>query len=308
MKRRSTIAAAAFSLLFLFGGAAALGQGTEDLIGIYTAPDGTGVSHMDAIVGPIYTVYVCVDNGSRLAGISGWELTISHSYNVVPHGWDIQGTNPLNIGSPPDFMVGLQYPLPYADPNCILIFDFFVTDTNPAWFSVDPCPWPSIPDHPVYADGADPGIVVALDWYSGGDAYPDFQINTFSDPLETETFAMSRGEGTLANFFLDAGPSYAFRDYFLLMTASGTSPGTNLPGGATLPLNYDRVMSYLIANYNGSSFTGFRDQFDANGQAVATIFKDGTIPLPVGTILNLAYTTENPYDFQSNPIDVVIVP
>ncbi len=308
MNRRATITAAALSFLLLFGAAPLLGQGTEDLIGIFTSDDGTGLSHMDAIVGPTYTLYVCLLNGSAAAGIAGWEMTISYSSNVVAYNWNIQGTNPLNIGTPPDFIVGYQYPKPFDDPNCILTFDFFVTDTNPAWFSIDPCPWPSIPGYTCYVDGANIGLLIPMNWYSGGDQYPEFQINSFNDPLETETFALSRDDGGWVKFFLDAGPSYAFRDYFLLASASGTSPGTNLPGGGILPLNRDFVMNYIIAHYSAPVFTNFRDQLDGNGEAVAEIYKDTPLALAAGSTLHFAFTTEGPYDFQSNAVAIEIVP
>jgi hypothetical protein len=124
--------------------------------------------------------------------------------------------------------------------------------------------------------------------------------------LVADTPVLPQGGGTV-HFTLTAGASYAGRDYFLLGSASGTEPGTTLPGGGTLPLNADKVSKYILANYNGPTLLDFRDTLDANGRATATL-DVSSVPLPAGTILHFGYTTENPPDFQSNPVAVEVIP
>ena len=93
----------------------------------------------------------------------------------------------------------------------------------------------------------------------------------------------------------------------LAASASGTEPGTPLPGGRTLPLNADPVSNYVLANYNGPTLIDFRGTLDSNGKASATL-DVSSVPLSPGTILHFAYTTESPTDLQSNPVAVEVIP
>ena len=126
-------------------------------------------------------------------------------------------------------------------------------------------------------------------------------------PLSVDENALSRSTGGMSRFMLKAGAANAGRPYFLLGSASGTSPGTVLPGGAVLPLNRDFVFDYILAHYNSAMLQDFRGTLDAAGEATA-LLRTGSAPLGVGTILNFAYTTESPYGFQSNPVPVEITP
>jgi hypothetical protein len=122
--------------------------------------------------------------------------------------------------------------------------------------------------------------------------------------LDIDTLSAST-EGTV-RFTIDAGFSYAGRRYFLAGSMSGTSPGMTLPGGGVISLNRDGFTNYILAHYNNSIFVDFRGTLDGNGRATAVLNSPGSIPFPVGTILNFAFTTEAPFDFQSNPVGVVI--
>jgi len=124
--------------------------------------------------------------------------------------------------------------------------------------------------------------------------------------LAADTQVLPQGGGTV-HFTLAAGPSYAGREYFLLGSASGTEPGELLPGGGTLPLNADKVSDYIQANYNGPTLLDFRGALDANGRATSTL-DVSSVPFQAGTVLYFAYTTENPPDFQSNPVAVEVIP
>ncbi len=127
-------------------------------------------------------------------------------------------------------------------------------------------------------------------------------------PLSIDVNTLSKSGGGTVNFDLDAGSSNAGRQYFLLGTKSGTVPGTTLPGGNNLPLNNDVVLQYIVSHYNNAIFPNFRGILDAAGTATAAFNAPASLPLAVGTIMNFAYTTENPYDYQSNPVSVEIVP
>ncbi len=170
---------------------------------------------------------------------------------------------------------------------------------------------------------------VAISWPSGqtdtrvwtddwdGDGLPDLVLGNYAKyvhlyrnmpgALSPDVNGLSAGAGGTVSFSLDAGTAFAGRQYFLLGSASGTSPGVNLPGGGVLPLNWDGVFTYIRFNYNNAVLQNFRGLLDASGQAAATL-SAGAAPLAVGTILHFAYTTELPYDFQSNAAGVEITP
>lgn len=157
--------------------------------------------------------------------------------------------------------------------------------------------------------------VWADDW--DGDGLPDLLLGNYAKnvhlyrnmpgPLSPSGNELSAATGGVVHFTLDAGTAFAGRQYFLLGSASGTTPGINLPGGGNLPLNWDTVFNFVRLNYNGAALQNFRGFLDASGQATATLTA-GSAPLAVGTILHFAYSTELPYDFQSNPAGVEIIP
>ncbi len=126
-------------------------------------------------------------------------------------------------------------------------------------------------------------------------------------PLSVDDNTISHSTGGTLNFALRAGSGYSGRRYFLLGNATGTEPGTPLPGGGTLPLNYDAVFRYIMNNYNKPMFTDFRGTLDGSGEGTASLTA-ASLPLAAGLVLHFAYTTEVPYDFQSNPVGVEILP
>jgi|GEM_PF-1418271 len=127
-------------------------------------------------------------------------------------------------------------------------------------------------------------------------------------PLQPDSDRLSVTQGGTVQFDLDAGTGHAQRRYFLLGSMSGTLPGTALPGGGVLPLNRDAVTQYVLGHYNSALLADFRGRLDGGGQAQAVLNAPSSLPLAVGTLLNFAYTTEVPYDFQSNPVEVLVTP
>jgi hypothetical protein len=118
---------------------------------------------------------------------------------------------------------------------------------------------------------------------------------------------LSRTQGGAIPFVLDAGKKNRGRVYFLLASAHGTSPGVTLPGGAVLPLVWDNVFTFVKNHHNWNVCANFRGRLNANGRAFAVLNTPG-VPLPAGSILHFAFTTEYPYDFQSNPVAIEIIP
>jgi hypothetical protein len=92
-----------------------------------------------------------------------------------------------------------------------------------------------------------------------------------------------------------------------LGSVSGTAPGTTLPGGLILPLNWDVFTDVVFILLNTPVFHCFYGTLDAAGSAEAQV-TSGPIPGFAGTILYFAYCLNSPFDFVSNPVEIEIVP
>ncbi len=317
MKHLRLLSAFSPLLPLLLLAAPAQAQGRTDLIGLYTEADGSGVSHLELAPGPANpaTIYLCITGGSDPTGISAWELVIGgmdYADGVVVTDWDLTwgqgvGFPPLNFDSPPGFIVGVGGPIPWSDSICVMSIDFYVLDGAPKEFTIHESNIPSLPDHAVYVSWGNPGTLVPLDWDCGGESYPAFVVNGFTDPLELENHALSEAEGGDVHFVLDAGPAAAGREYLLLGSMSGTS-GIGLPGGGSLPLTQDGLTRYIYLNANDVHLQDFRGSLDADGRARATLTHPGPFPVAAPTTLTFAWTTLHPDDFQSNFVAVQIVP
>jgi len=145
----------------------------------------------------------------------------------------------------------------------------------------------------------------------GGSVPPlgTFTFTRIYDPSLTEDVdTLSAGGGTV-NFSLDAGPSYGLRNYILLGSLTGTQPGVPLPGGqATLCINWDDFTRIVFQLRNTILFKDFLGTLDASGQAVAQMNSVPLDPMFIGTKVHFAYCLLMPYDFASNPREIVIVP
>ena len=109
--------------------------------------------------------------------------------------------------------------------------------------------------------------------------------------------------GGTVHFTLDAGYESASRSYLLLGSATGTAPGTSLPGGmSTLPLNWDAFTSIVIALANTAVFTDFMGTLDASGQGAAQMNAPALPVGSIGLVMYFAYALIGPCDFSSNPV------
>jgi len=146
-------------------------------------------------------------------------------------------------------------------------------------------------------------------WLSnGGSAYFD-RMDAAAGSLSAEMYSLDASTGASIDLQLSAGAGNAYRNYFMLGSLSGTSPGVPLPGGvATLPLNWDVFTDLVISIANTSVCYKFFGKLGYDGTNVARI---NAPPLPssyAGVNLYFAYLLNNPYDFASNPICIKIVP
>jgi len=125
--------------------------------------------------------------------------------------------------------------------------------------------------------------------------------------LECGSFSMPETGGTVG-FALDAGPAAAGRDYVLLGSASGSVPGTALPGGGpTIPLNRDSITTTVYNKSNSAVFVDFKGTLDGAG-AAAAVLNLPPVPGAAGLTLHFAYALLGPAYAVSNPVAIAITP
>ena len=128
--------------------------------------------------------------------------------------------------------------------------------------------------------------------------------------LQCDALRLSADQGADVELRLDAGPGEAFRGYLLFAGASGTAPGTSLPGGqAVLPLNWDALTTLALIHANGPFFMDFLGTLNAQGGADARFKAPGPFPpVTVGLSLAFAYALGGPFDFVSNAVRIEVMP
>jgi subtilisin family serine protease len=110
-------------------------------------------------------------------------------------------------------------------------------------------------------------------------------------------------------FSLHGGAANANRKYMMLGSVTGSAPGTLLPGGLVLPINWDLFTNLTIQLTNTPLFQNFSGTLDGNGNATAMLFTERPPdPAFIGTVMTFAFFTFPPpgYDFVSNAWDVEI--
>jgi hypothetical protein len=103
---------------------------------------------------------------------------------------------------------------------------------------------------------------------------------------------------------LNAGLNNAGRQYLLLGSLSGTSPGTTFMG-VHVPLNPDSYFNFTVNNPNSSILPGSMGTLDATGRASAAFLPDNTF---VNQTANHAFLLINPSSFVSEPESCQVIP
>lgn len=160
---------------------------------------------------------------------------------------------------------------------------------------------PSLPDEDYEGD--------ARIHVSQVDMGADECIYPSSDSLVVDVATISVSQGGIANFSLNAGPSFAGDGYFILGGISGTVPGTPLPSGEVLPLNWDMVTEYLLelTLMGFPMLPGFHGTLDAEGKASAMFIGMSLNPDIVGLTVYFAFTTFPGFKFASNAVQFQFV-
>jgi hypothetical protein len=144
-------------------------------------------------------------------------------------------------------------------------------------------------------------------WIVFGD--PSLRIFGAAGPqtLMADGFSIPVSAPTQINFTICPGEDYAGYKYVLLSGVTGTTPGSILPGGLEVPLNFD-VWTYYVLGYMNTlpMFTDFMGVLDSMGEATATLSTVGVTPLDprlVGEHLYfaaVAWPSGKPYEFATN--------
>ncbi len=145
--------------------------------------------------------------------------------------------------------------------------------------------------------------------YAGGAFDPAFGSDTPSAANSaTGTIRATLGGGV--GLRLDAGCANAGNSYLTLLSLSGTSPGTPLGGGVTLPLNFDALTSVSAASAGGPLLPGTLGLLSDSGRS--PFHRVLLPPLSVGFVgmtMNAAsgvvsFVPSPTVTFASNPIAV----
>ncbi len=129
-----------------------------------------------------------------------------------------------------------------------------------------------------------------------------------TDPLEADKEELNCWEGGEVTFSLDAGDEHAGRLFALFGSLSGSTPGTVLPGGEVLPINWDGFTGHLLRlAISGHPWVPFIGNLDGDGKAEAVLTVPPNSPFPGNLPATFAFCLAQPFDFVSNPVEVMLI-
>lgn len=138
--------------------------------------------------------------------------------------------------------------------------------------------------------------------------YPPLGLETEAlTDLHVGRFQASATESPIVPFTVNLGPSEAGRPYWILGSASGTTPGLDL-GGVLLPLNRDPFFQLLYLNPGPPLFDGSKGVLDSTGRAEASLdLPPATWSSLVGRRLHFCTLLDSPTGVTS-VVDVLVIP
>ena len=141
----------------------------------------------------------------------------------------------------------------------------------------------------------------------------NISVAPFMANFEGDTMNIPCSTGGKVSMTLKAGIANGNKDYWILMSTSGSFPGFSV-GGQTVPLNWDLLLQYGLYNPGFAGSTGFVGKLTGFGMGEATL----TLPadpshLLVGFPIHFAYVLTAPgpalpLSFVSHPMHIKYCP
>lgn len=218
--------------------------------------------------------------GGVLRQVGGGQNTISNTVSPTPNGTVI--TNVAQLGSPVT-LGGGQLTAPYLCQTFYLV----PSDVQA-----------NVLDTQVLAPGGPFWKVAPA---GVGTVLP---LAIIVQAVRPDRSTVSPSANQAVRLSISAGPANAGRQYKMVGCWSGTTPGTPLPGGLTLPLNNDRYLEYTTGFPNGPILQNSQGTLDANGRAVVIFRPTSRFE---GLTVHHAFYVTGPINFVSEAQSVLVV-
>jgi len=118
-----------------------------------------------------------------------------------------------------------------------------------------------------------------------------FKARRYDRRLFSQPYHLSVSAGGQVSFHIEAGAMRAGQTYFLVGSASGTSPGISVGNGVVLPLNADPYLMFTVVNPNAGFLPQSLGTLDSEGASTVTLSLPpaGAPSSLVGATLHHAY-------------------
>jgi hypothetical protein len=152
-----------------------------------------------------------------------------------------------------------------------------------------------------YDQGGGQWILVTID---SSNMLVAYDLDTVM-PLMADKSEVSCWFGGQVTFYLDAGELNKNRYFGIFASLSGSTPGTALPGGEILPINWDWFSNLMMTMaFTGHPNVPFFDFLDNAGKAAVVLTVPPHLPVYTDLLATFAYCLNNPFDYVSNPVEV----
>jgi hypothetical protein len=214
----------------------------------------------------------------RLIQVGGAQNTINNSVAPVPNGTVL--TNVAQQGSPVVLATGAFTTSYRCGTYTLAATNLFANvirqgETGTPFWHVDPC---------------------------GAGTIQNLVIDVKGIKTSTRTVSVSANQHQVLR--LNAGPNNAGRQYLVLGSLSGTSPGTTV-NGVHVPLNVDSYFNFTMNNPNSAILMNSSGVLDATGRGSAAFKPDVTFQ---NMTANHAFILIGPTNFVSEAESCVVVP
>lgn len=169
--------------VYCFGSALATPPpGEDDLVGIFF--DEPYYNEFETYMPEVGIVeaYLVIKNLTDPVGVQGWECRQEVAGPAIPIGNVLMG-QAVNVGTYPDFIVGLAEPLPPSPDVLLAQLSFFIFDPySEVYLLLNPVSTPSIPGFMAYLPGSNPDLILPMMPFTGYSEVAFINVN----PLDVQ--------------------------------------------------------------------------------------------------------------------------